>query len=56
MTIRIKPAKSNRVRTLSAEHRYMTPHDIAKHTGYDIALVKAALGRKPRDRIKTRAL
>jgi hypothetical protein len=53
MSIQVRPSQSDRVRALAAQHRYMTPHNIAALSGIPLKLVKAALARKPRRRLKS---
>jgi hypothetical protein len=52
MSIQVQPSQSDRVRALAAQHPYMTPHDIAALSDIPLKLVKAALTRKPKRRVK----
>lgn len=56
MSIAIKPNQSARVRALKAAQPGLGPRDLARITGADLSLVKAALehGEK-RKKVKSRA-
>jgi hypothetical protein len=55
MSIQVQPSHADHIRALAAQHPYMTPHDIAALSGVPLKLVKAALARKPKRRIKLTA-
>jgi hypothetical protein len=60
MSIAIQPNQSARVRQLKADHPYLEPEDLARLTGADLSLVKAALSRpekrfKPKSRVPMKA-
>lgn len=55
MTIQIKPNQSARVRALKAARPDLQPKELARITGADISLVRAALEHGDKRKRKSRA-